>query len=788
MKRTLSLLLAILLLLPCIGTPVSATAYLQNLSTNYTLTGDPATDICRVAMAQEGLTGRQLGAVEHWCADFVFSCARAAGIGEDVIPANGSVAKLREGILNCGGYSVSTPQAGDLVFYTNAYGYCHVAIMTDSVYSMHGNLNGDPSSDSTFWNTSYVTRCKYTAYSNYTSYSFIRPNYSNAAPVDLGTDFYGIILNTAAWKPITVGSDSFVTMQTEIGHANQVWKFTRQSDGSYTIASALTGKLLEMHLGNTTAGNQVSAASFDWGGNYQRWYIYRLGSGYALQSKHYPELKLVLDMANNDSTNGTAVTTYPRNNTGAQIWSIYTHEDIQLKAPTLSVAAGSSSTDTVFTWNEIYGESGYQLSIWKNAADNSEPDYYAEDAKSGYSIPLPGGTYQATVTAVNYFESKTSSTVTFTVISDCTHTFGDWTVTTPVFCTEDGVQTHTCTNCGFSETQTISASGHNWCVLESIPATCQEPATVIYSCSKCASKQVEQDEIVWSDWSETCPDDLSENQLKTKTQYRYCDQESNWAQTESGTVEYAASWPSGFNTNNSLYTKYHNTPKTNSETDTQRVTVTSNEVIGYVYYHWCRGYAYGPINRRITDCNEGSFTYFHAFYSTSAGSDYDGNGSYGEGAKYYYNADCCKDSYWYLQIPVYRQSYTVQELQFSGERWTDWSAWSDAEITATDSRQVETRTLYRYVTEGLGEHSWVNGVCSLCSAAKPEAPFLMGDANDDGYVNNVDAMLVLQYTVGLNDGADLNVNACDVSGDGKINNVDAMMILQYAVGLITSFK
>ena len=45
------------------------------------------------------------------------------------------------------------------------------------------------------------------------------------------------------------------------------------------------------------------------------------------------------------------------------------------------------------------------------------------------------------------------------VCTDHTHTFGDWTVTTPATCTADGVETRTCA-CGETETRAIPATGH----------------------------------------------------------------------------------------------------------------------------------------------------------------------------------------------------------------------------------------------------------------------------------------------------------------------------------------
>lgn len=63
----------------------------------------------------------------------------------------------------------------------------------------------------------------------------------------------------------------------------------------------------------------------------------------------------------------------------------------------------------------------------------------------------------------------------------------------------------------------------------------------------------------------------------------------------------------------------------------------------------------------------------------------------------------------------------------------------------------------------------------------------MGDANGDGAINYLDAMLVAQYYVGDITDADLNLNAADVNGDGQVNYLDAMMIAQYYVGDIDSF-
>ena len=66
----------------------------------------------------------------------------------------------------------------------------------------------------------------------------------------------------------------------------------------------------------------------------------------------------------------------------------------------------------------------------------------------------------------------------------------------------------------------------------------------------------------------------------------------------------------------------------------------------------------------------------------------------------------------------------------------------------------------------------------------PPVSILWGDADNNGDVNSVDAMTVLQYSVEIITDDQINMTASDVDGNGKIDSVDAMLILQFDVGLI----
>ena len=79
-----------------------------------------------------------------WCAIFVSWCANQAGVSTAVIPKSAAVGTMRSGVLNGGGQTVSSPAAGDLVFYfdNGSRTYAHVGIMTGAQTSVQGNLGG----------------------------------------------------------------------------------------------------------------------------------------------------------------------------------------------------------------------------------------------------------------------------------------------------------------------------------------------------------------------------------------------------------------------------------------------------------------------------------------------------------------------------------------------------------------------------------------------------------------------------------------------------------------------
>ena len=88
--------------------------------------------------------------------------------------------------------------------------------------------------------------------------------------------------------------------------------------------------------------------------------------------------------------------------------------------PTLSVTAGNSSTETLFTWNSTNNAAWYDLKIWKGELWQGDAYHIEWGIKSTQcSIVIPAGTYKAYVDASYGDTFSMSNVVQFTVKSGC---------------------------------------------------------------------------------------------------------------------------------------------------------------------------------------------------------------------------------------------------------------------------------------------------------------------------------------------------------------------------------
>lgn len=65
--------------------------------------------------------------------------------------------------------------------------------------------------------------------------------------------------------------------------------------------------------------------------------------------------------------------------------------------------------------------------------------------------------------------------------------------------------------------------------------------------------------------------------------------------------------------------------------------------------------------------------------------------------------------------------------------------------------------------------------------------YKLGDANGDGYVDNIDSAMILKYDAGIIGSDSINLAAADVNGDGGVDNLDSAFVLKYDAGIISGF-
>lgn len=161
---------------------------------------------------------------------------------------------------------------------------------------------------------------------------------------------------------------------------------------SECVGSEYITIVLEMHNGVREICTQISAQGTFWGGYYQQWYLIPYEQGYILKSKHYPGEDWVMDLHGAFSDDDTVIQINKRNNSPAQIWSIYKGDDVQLKGPILTITPGTSATPTKFTWTRSYGATTYNLRVFKDEIWEGE-DHSLYEVSSGCEMILPEGNH-----------------------------------------------------------------------------------------------------------------------------------------------------------------------------------------------------------------------------------------------------------------------------------------------------------------------------------------------------------------------------------------------------------
>ncbi|GEM_PF-4233425 len=136
-------------------------------------------------------------------------------------------------------------------------------------------------------------------------------------------DFYAWIVKRDGWVHLEAASNHNVALAAGGNNSNyegQIWRFEKQSNGTYVIYNQLDGYVLDAYEGGKTKGTNVITYSKYNGGANQQWYLYNTSKGVVIKAAH---CDLVVDVTGGSSKNGTNIELWDYNATGAQLFSVY---------------------------------------------------------------------------------------------------------------------------------------------------------------------------------------------------------------------------------------------------------------------------------------------------------------------------------------------------------------------------------------------------------------------------------------------------------------------------------
>ena len=234
--------------------------------------------------------------------------------------------------------------------------------------------------------------------------------YETLTPADLG-NFDGIILNKNYWKPIRPDDSANVVLYDEEWRTSEMWRFTRQSDGSYKIENFGNGLCLDAWgMGTANGTNVCTHESND--SMAQRWFIYAVNGGYAFRPAYG---ELAMDLNGNNNANTTNIHLWEYHGQDAQIFSIYNNgvSEYAKPAPNTPRVSATGETSVSIGWDAVAYVEKY---VVYRSTDNSSWSKIGETTATSYTDNgLSASTkYYYKYECVNRFYTVSSSSVSAT--------------------------------------------------------------------------------------------------------------------------------------------------------------------------------------------------------------------------------------------------------------------------------------------------------------------------------------------------------------------------------------
>lgn len=231
---------------------------------------------------------------------------------------NGNVVYMRYCHLNS--FAVSTGEkvsAGQLIGYSGSTGnstgpHLHYEVRNaNDYYGNAGSPNLNPRNylpgSSLYFETNYQED--------------VKNPMDDGEIVDLGTGFSARIRNVGNGKFITENNGNLVLESKKNDKlAEQIWKFEKNSDGSYSIISSIDSTCFDLDNYSDTDGANIHLWDNNRTSN-QKWFIHRLADGTYYFRPSCSQTK-VMDLYNNNSDDGTNIQLYTYNASNAQKYYI----------------------------------------------------------------------------------------------------------------------------------------------------------------------------------------------------------------------------------------------------------------------------------------------------------------------------------------------------------------------------------------------------------------------------------------------------------------------------------
>lgn len=202
----------------------------------------------------------------------------------------------------------------------------------------------------------------------------------------------------------------------------------------------------------------------------------------------------------------------------------------------------------------------------------------------------------------------------------------------------------------------------------------------------------------WSDWSTSAPNSADGRDIETKTQYSYRTKSyttssssslTGWTQYD--TEKSYGSWSS--------WGDSYISSSSSREVQTRSVVASTSYLMG----HYCTGRDAGDDKYKTANWKFHDSCSYHTLGWFSSLDDFVEVDDrtyqyYGNGGTRYRCSNTCYNFYIMSTENEYKDQYRSRSIYttYKFYRWDDWSSYSDSYVSGNSSREVRTRTLYRY--------------------------------------------------------------------------------------------